>query len=583
MELEHVQGLCCLHSYFLSFWWLMLIVYGNELELLQTEWVSNFKHTMSATTNTTPSAIVPPKVRWGEDGPFPMDSEEANDVFYYAKVKYRGFEIPHASWEVPRRKLSELSQEQFFSEHVVPRKPVVLVPENPQEPLPGFLGAKKWTYDYLKQQAGDLDARVETRSSPEEGYGKGKSQQMKFREFVGELENGSTNFYMTTQPLPEDEDGPISLMTTPLDNLTQDFPSRPDILGNLIPYQYNVWIGRADKETTSSGLHHDFHDNLYVLLSGEKHFRLLSPSSAKKLDTSGPATCVLPNGVINHEFPTRLDGAHPLSVAQQRVEELTKTMPREATSGATGLPDSLDEIFQQAASSLYNANVHRVRGFVDIAEAHTDVFNFVLACNREGVEAVEGVKSLVEKGFGVKVAKSGALSGAKRNRSPHSDEDADDDTGGDGMEDLFRESEIDEDDEMEADLDRALDNYLEHGDNGEDDEDKDVEATPSKSATENELPSNFCRLVLTADDIQRGYKEGSFIGHCDVSAGEMLYLPAGWFHEVISSSSSDSSCTDVLPGSHMAFNYWIHPPATSDSASPYVDKYWWNRYCKLRS
>lgn len=39
-----------------------------------------------------------------------------------------------------------------------------------------------------------------------------------------------------------------------------------------------------------------------------------------------------------------------------------------------------------------------------------------------------------------------------------------------------------------------------------------------------------------------------------VRAGEILYLPAGWFHEVRSGNARDTN--------HAALNYWFHPPAT---------------------
>jgi fructosamine-3-kinase len=38
-----------------------------------------------------------------------------------------------------------------------------------------------------------------------------------------------------------------------------------------------------------------------------------------------------------------------------------------------------------------------------------------------------------------------------------------------------------------------------------------------------------------------------------VFAGEILYLPAGWFHEVRSGNARDTN--------HAALNYWFHPPA----------------------
>ena len=49
----------------------------------------------------------------------------------------------------------------------------------------------------------------------------------------------------------------------------------------------------------------------------------------------------------------------------------------------------------------------------------------------------------------------------------------------------------------------------------------------------------------------------------------MLYLPAGWFHEV----------TSLGEKGHMAFNYWSHPPDNLDPslagfARPYTRGYW---------
>ena len=51
----------------------------------------------------------------------------------------------------------------------------------------------------------------------------------------------------------------------------------------------------------SSGLHHDFHDNLYVLLRGCKRFRLWSPRQAERMHTHGRISRVHPNGRIVYE------------------------------------------------------------------------------------------------------------------------------------------------------------------------------------------------------------------------------------------------------------------------------------------
>lgn len=62
-------------------------------------------------------------------------------------------------------------------------------------------------------------------------------------------------------------------MSAPLDSLRGDFPLRPRLAGALVPQNVNLWMGHTKSGGSSSGLHHDFHDNLYVLLRGKKTFR----------------------------------------------------------------------------------------------------------------------------------------------------------------------------------------------------------------------------------------------------------------------------------------------------------------------
>lgn len=57
----------------------------------------------------------------------------------------------------------------------------------------------------------------------------------------------------------------------------------------------------------------------------------------------------------------------------------------------------------------------------------------------------------------------------------------------------------------------------------------------------------------------------------DLKAGDMLYLPTSWFHEVTSFSDEGD---DV----HIALNYWFHPPdsALQRFERPYEDITLWN-------
>jgi hypothetical protein len=54
----------------------------------------------------------------------------------------------------------------------------------------------------------------------------------------------------------------------------------------------------------------------------------------------------------------------------------------------------------------------------------------------------------------------------------------------------------------------------------------------------------------------------------EIEAGDMLYLPAGWFHEVTSYSTK-------LGEWHLALNYWFHPPDNLENFDqPYLSAFW---------
>lgn len=66
------------------------------------------------------------------------------------------------------------------------------------------------------------------------------------------------------------------------------------------------------------------------------------------------------------------------------------------------------------------------------------------------------------------------------------------------------------------------------------------------------------------------------------TAGEMLYLPAGWFHEVTSHGAAlaGDGVNSSPSGLHMAFNYWFHPPSScgpDDFTRPYGESGFWER------
>lgn len=102
----------------------------------------------------------------------------------------------------------------------------------------------------------------------------------------------------------------------------------------------------------------------------------------------------------------------------------------------------------------------------------------------------------------------------------------------------------------------------------------------------------MCEVGLRANHMQPlalalplDFSKPSYVLVRQVNAGEMLYLPAGWFHEVTSFGGRRS-------GGHLAFNYWMHPPdhlhPTDGFSTPYKSAYWpeyWARseYAKMEA
>ena len=231
--------------------------------------------------------------------------------------------------------LNDISNEDFYRSYIKLRKPVKII--NIRKSV--FENCLAWNDDYMVQAAGSSNVSVEKRANQCNAmFGTAAPKvTMPYRDFVSELKSGNDKLYLTTQDLDkmneitndEDDDSPIGIMGEPLLSLRKDFPLRPALLCNLIPYQVSLWQGFAPNGT-SSGLHHDFHDNLYILLRGQKRFRLFPPSSVSLMRTYGEFNIVYPNGLIVYHrkkhndalsfsiVHVREDGAPKRDVAEAR-------------------------------------------------------------------------------------------------------------------------------------------------------------------------------------------------------------------------------------------------------------------------
>lgn len=284
--------------------------------------------------------------------------------------------------------------------------------------------------------------------------------------------------------------------------------------------------------------HHDFHDNLYCLLKGRKRFVLYPPKEYANLYPYGTLHAFHPNGLISYtDAPVRSDGlpfATALKARVRALEAKLEAMPKGKGKKREN-PKERQALLDAHEAALDDLTQHALEGVDGVMlEDVEDDFDTLMAGIGEG-EVGEG-------GLSAGLAASG--------------------------------------EEEEADSDDDDDEGLEMGG---DSEDEDANAEPSSFSR---IPTAFVhqhlQLSTTAappvaevspDDFP-DLKNTSTPYVVELSAGEMLYLPASWWHEVTSSSAGDGE--DAV---HMAFNYWFYPPNQFQKyEEPYEDRLVWEFY-----
>ena len=418
--------------------------------------------------------------------------------------EYAGWR-PCAGASLQRVACASLSPRAFFERYVATRTPVILT---------GGLGdaawraPAAWTDEHLRAAAGAARVRVETRAHAGAPFGAGSHARMRFDAFLEQLRGAGgadSLLYLTTEATRLDAHGRLALVTPPLTHLLADLPLRPALAGNLVPAAVNLWMGRT-ATGASSGLHHDWHDNLYALLRGRKRFALYAPSDTARMYPHGSARRVHANGRINYAgAPSRADGADARDVARvaaleaadaQAVLAAAELAERAGAPGARKARRAAEAALETALAETLRAE----------ALAAGD------ACGESGDEGEDG-----------------------------SDGGSDDAVAFCGQ-----------DDYQDSDAGDASDDA---------DGDDDDEPPPHFSAVDQSRLHDF---PLFAEAV---------CVHADVTAGELLFLPAGWWHEVTSWSDGDAGV-----GTHLACNWWFHPPDTADFDAPYGNTLWARDY-----
>jgi hypothetical protein len=148
-----------------------------------------------------------------------------------------------------------------------------------------------------------------------------------------------------------------------------------------------------------------------------------------------------------------------------------------------------------------------------------------------------------------------------------------------GLEEEGSEGGIEEGDDAEDDNESEGDAEEEEVANGKDPATSEDDAEPSSfSRIPTAVLHNHLKLPTTAvlppnssPSDSFDLKKASIPYIVNLNPGEMLYLPASWWHEVTSSSSNSAQ-----DHTHMAFNYWFYPPDGLDNfEEPYEDELVW--------
>eukprot|EP01038_Epipyxis_sp_PR26KG_P012629 gene12629-16934_t len=402
---------------------------------------------------------------------------------------------------------SMLDKNLLFSNYVLQRKPLVVDGHISD----AMWNCKAWTDNYLKQRCENISVRVEYRAHGDDRYGQGLETKMKFGELIDKIKQGDEKIYMTTQELDYDSDGRPSIYSSPMTELKSDFPHTPDLFKPLIIANINMWFGSSSQPVTS-GLHHDYHDNLYILLRGEKEFTLYSPLEVNNMYTYGQIKRLHHNGRINYvgHIETNADGSD-----LKALDALNAQIKLETLALATSIDENLDEDeIDKALATVLDAEIDDDFDEDDesdiLSDDNTDILSDIIAS-----KTPVGDEKL-QKFFGI-------------DRKRKAVEDA-----------------IDSDNSS---------------------------INKNKVRTSKSFPDNFSKVDTSMDDsileqiFPLFYKAKSRSIKFTLKAGQMLYLPAGWFHEVKSIGSGSD-------GGHLAVNYWFHPPDGDSIDKLYKSPFW---------
>jgi hypothetical protein len=394
---------------------------------------------------------------------------------------------------------------------------------------------------------------------------------MRLSDLCSRFARGDDSLYVTTQPLPEDADGrPTALFASPVAEMASHLPMRPAIMGQLVPSTINAWLGMS-REGSSSQLHHDFHDNLYLLVAGRKRFTIASPADTDSLYPHGSVAHVHPNGLINYGCNlTRGDGALPSQVVDY-LKSLSRIAhsPKEQADvsaqlrAAQLMARELEAVAAAASSS-------RAPTLSDDDDGDTTTADDMWAAMASAAAASKGdlKKKRVQK---IQIAPGKGAGKVRQRVAP-----------------------------APVIVDNAVPSHFSHVDL------PGIRARAAKAGGHQVHDMRIFQAVQEHAEVRAQWPrfQGVTLTTFDLESGQLLYLPAGWWHEVVSFASArtaplsaekvpvkvtrkrsrsvradtkhlaELSRVPLPEGAHLALNWWFYPPSTDTYQSPYDDGFW---------
>ena len=221
----------------------------------------------------------------------------------------------------------------FYLNYFIARQPVIIRTRSLAEL---DWRTDRWTNEYLNFKAGGQSVAVLTSHNRNDFVlEKARYETMLFQDFLARAmakPEGDETVYLNLQDAANDR-----MLEAPLLQLIGDF-SIPVYFKDLMLRCMNLWMGNSPSEIVTP-LHHDFNDNLYVVVEGRKHFTLFPPAQAPNLYTRGQLLEVEQNGNIRY---ASMEGMPHLSQVDLVKPDMAR-FPRYAAAETTRLELDLEK------------------------------------------------------------------------------------------------------------------------------------------------------------------------------------------------------------------------------------------------